>query len=148
MHPFDIRSVVLAKHAQHVVIIHFPITLFIVGVAFDLLGIFRRNKMLQTAGYYNLSVAALTAPLAVATGILAWQLQLNAQRLHGIILLHLILGTMSALLICLVWWLQFKATRAQTTSPSYIATLEIVAVAVVAITGHLGGFVSGVNTSG
>jgi hypothetical protein len=26
--PFDIRPVLLAKHAQHVVLIHFPIALF------------------------------------------------------------------------------------------------------------------------
>jgi len=29
LNPFDIRSVILAKHAQHVVVIHFPIALFI-----------------------------------------------------------------------------------------------------------------------
>ena len=35
VHPFDIKTAILAKHAQHVVLIHFPIALFIVGVAFD-----------------------------------------------------------------------------------------------------------------
>jgi hypothetical protein len=29
VNPFDLRTVVLAKHAQHVVLIHFPIALFI-----------------------------------------------------------------------------------------------------------------------
>ena len=33
--PFDWRSVLLARHAQHVVLIHFPIALFITGVLFD-----------------------------------------------------------------------------------------------------------------
>jgi uncharacterized membrane protein len=33
MDPFDIRTVVLAEHAQHVVLIHFPIALFITAVA-------------------------------------------------------------------------------------------------------------------
>ena len=33
--PFDIRTVLLASHAQHVVLIHFPIALFIMAVAFD-----------------------------------------------------------------------------------------------------------------
>ena len=32
---FDIRTVVLAKHAQHVVLIHFPLALFVAAVAFD-----------------------------------------------------------------------------------------------------------------
>jgi uncharacterized membrane protein len=35
MNPFDIRTVVFAQHAQHVVLIHFPIALFIAAVAFD-----------------------------------------------------------------------------------------------------------------
>ena len=37
MHPFDIKTVLFAKHAQHVVLIHFPIALFIIGVPFDFL---------------------------------------------------------------------------------------------------------------
>jgi uncharacterized membrane protein len=35
LHPFDIKAALLAKHAQHVVLIHFPIALFIAGVPFD-----------------------------------------------------------------------------------------------------------------
>jgi uncharacterized membrane protein len=35
VNPFDIKTVVLAKHAQHVVLIHFPIALFITAVAVD-----------------------------------------------------------------------------------------------------------------
>jgi hypothetical protein len=37
VHPFDLKTALLAKHAQHVVLIHFPIALFITGVAFDLI---------------------------------------------------------------------------------------------------------------
>ena len=38
VNPFDIRTALLAKHAQHVVLIHFPIALFTAAVAFDYLG--------------------------------------------------------------------------------------------------------------
>jgi len=31
LHPFDIKAALLSKHAQHVVLIHFPIALFIAG---------------------------------------------------------------------------------------------------------------------
>jgi hypothetical protein len=31
VNPFDLRAAILAKHAQHVVLIHFPIALFISG---------------------------------------------------------------------------------------------------------------------
>ena len=37
LNPFDLNTVLLAKHAQHVVLIHFPIALFIAAVAFDLI---------------------------------------------------------------------------------------------------------------
>ena len=35
INPFDLKTVLLARHAQHVVLIHFPIALFITAVAFD-----------------------------------------------------------------------------------------------------------------
>ena len=35
VNPFDPKTA-LAKHSQHVVLIHFPIALFITAVAFDL----------------------------------------------------------------------------------------------------------------
>jgi hypothetical protein len=34
MNPFDLKAARLAKHAQHPVIIHFPIALFVISVAF------------------------------------------------------------------------------------------------------------------
>ncbi len=54
MKPFDFKTALLAKHAQHVVLIHFPIALFMVSFAFDLLALWRRDRNLATAAYYNL----------------------------------------------------------------------------------------------
>jgi uncharacterized membrane protein len=56
MNPFDPKAALLAKHAQHPIIIHFPIALLIISVAFDLLAIWKRNPVLATAAFYNLSV--------------------------------------------------------------------------------------------
>ena len=53
MNPFDLKAALLAKHAQHVVVIHFPIALFMVSFAFDLLARWRRDRTLATAAYYN-----------------------------------------------------------------------------------------------
>lgn len=148
MHPFDLKTALLARHAQHVVLIHFPIALFIIGVAFDYAGQFSRRAALTSAAYYNLLIAAVTAVPAVVTGIMAWQWQLDGRRLHGLLLLHLLLGTMSAVLIWLVWWLHFRTTRAGRPLPGYRLPLEALAVFIVALTGHLGGFLSGVNAPG
>ena len=86
MHPFDIKTVLLAKHAQHVVLIHFPIALFIIGVLFDFLAQWRKQRLLAAAAYYNLLVAAIATIPVVITGILARRLELEGQRLKGILL--------------------------------------------------------------
>ena len=137
-----------ATHAQHVVLIHFPIALFVTGVVFDWAGQLSGKAALASVAYYNLLVAAVSSPLAVATGIVAWQLKLEGQRLHGVLLLHLVLGTISALLMWLVWWLHFRLTRARVARPLYRLSIELFSVFVVGITAHLGGFLSGVNLPG
>ena len=148
VHPLDLREAIFARHAQHVVLIHFPIALFITGVVFDFAGQLSRKSALASVAYYNFLVAAISSPLAVATGIVAWQLKLDGQRLHGVLLLHSLLGTISALLMWLVWWLHFRVTRARVALPYYRLPLELFSAFVVGITAHLGGFLSGVNLPG
>ena len=67
--PFDLRAALLARHAQHPVIVHFPIALFIVSVIFEVLAAWRKNPLLGSVAYYNLLGAALAVPLAVGTGL-------------------------------------------------------------------------------
>jgi uncharacterized membrane protein len=142
---FDPQTVLLAKHAQHVVLVHFPIALFITGVAFEWAGRWTRRRVLEEAGYYNLLIAAVSTVPVVITGVLAWQFQLEGERLKGILLFHLLLGGTSSLLICLVWWLHFRSRRPNATVPGFLWMLEAVALAAVGLTGHLGGFLSGVS---
>ena len=145
MNPFDLKSILLARHAQHVVLIHFPIALFLVSVACDFVAQWKRAAVFATVAYFNLTVAAFSAVPAVATGLMAWRWQLEGQRLRGTLLLHLALGLASTALIWLVWWVHFRGRKPERDLPLYRLPLEIVAVAVVALTAHLGGFLSGVN---
>jgi uncharacterized membrane protein len=149
LHPFDIKTVLFAKHAQHVVIIHFPIGLFIIGVLFDFLAQWKKQPLLAAAAYYNLLVAAIATLPVVVTGILAWQWELEGQKLKGILLMHLLMGCASAVLICVVWFIHRRSRQNQEeVLPGYRLPIEAVAVAMVALTGHLGGFLSGVNGPG
>jgi uncharacterized membrane protein len=147
INPFDLKSALLAKHAQHVVLIHFPIALFISSVAFDLLAICRGSRSLAKAAYYNLIGAAITALAAVGTGVLAWQLQLQGEKLRGNLRLHLSLGASSAVLICLLGWWRSRHERAdEGSSPAFgYWALALIGVLMVALTGHLGGILSGVE---
>jgi uncharacterized membrane protein len=80
--------------------------------------------------------------------VLAWQLQLEGQSLKGILLLHLIFGFLSSGMIWLVWWVHFRARRRAGVLPRYRLAVEILGVVIIALTGHLGGFLSGVNGPG
>lgn len=148
VNPFDLKTALLAKHAQHVVLIHFPIALFLTAVAFDLVAQWTKRRSLADAAYYNLFMAAISTLPALATGLLAWKFQLEGQRLKGTLLLHLVLACVSTMMIWLVWWVHFRARRRTVNLPSYRLAIEFLAVGLVALTGHLGGFLSGVNLPG
>jgi uncharacterized membrane protein len=146
--PFDLKSVFLAKHAQHVVLIHFPIMLFISAVAFDFIANWTKRRALADTAYYNLLAAAISTLPVLATGILAWKFQLEGQKLKGILLLHLVLACVSSVMIWLVWWVHFRTRRRAEVLPGYRLAVEFLGVALVGLTGHLGGFLSGVNGPG
>ena len=149
VNPFDLKATLTAKHAQHVVLIHFPIALFIAGVAFDFLAQWTKRQGLAAAAYFNFLVAAVASVPTMITGLLAWQWQLEGQRLKGTLLLHLIFGIASGALVCVVWLIHWSARRAQDEQLRlFCLPLEAVTAALLAVTGHLGGFLSGVNGPG
>ena len=149
VNPFDLRTAFLAKHAQHVVLIHFPIALFITAVAFDFLAQWRKNHALAAAAYFNLLLAAISTVPVIATGLVAWQWALEGQKLKGILLMHLVLGCTSSVLIWIVFWIHRRVRRFPERSlPNYRLPIEALAILIVGLTGHLGGFLSGVNGPG
>jgi uncharacterized membrane protein len=147
MNPFDLRTVLLAKHAQHVVLIHFPIALFITGVGLDLLSRGKPQSQLGSAAYLNISIAAVTVIPALLTGILAWQWALAGKRLQGLLLFHVAAGSMAALLVIVSWWVHWQSRKSAAPVLSrFRIPVELFGVAVIALTAHLGGFLSGVNS--
>jgi uncharacterized membrane protein len=148
VNPFDIKTILLARHAQHVVLIHFPIALFIAGAAFDMIAQWTKRRGLAEAAYYNLLLAAISTVPALGTGILAWQFALEGQKLKGILRMHLVLACVSSAIIWLTWWVHSRARRRGQELPSWRLVLEFIGVAVISLTGHLGGFLSGVNGPG
>jgi uncharacterized membrane protein len=146
INPFDPKTVFLAKHAQHVVLIHFPIALFIVGVGFDFMARWTKNHALAAVAYYNFWIAAISTLPVVATGLIAWQWALEGQHLKGILLLHLVLGWVSTVLLWIVVLIHRRSRRQpEGTLPGYGLFVELAGVLIIAMTGHLGGFLSGVN---
>src|SRR5438874_12797659 len=81
--PFDLKSALLAGHAQHPVIIHFRIALFIASAVFELLAVRRKQPLFASVAYYNPLGAALPLPLAIATRFVAWELQFEGASIKG-----------------------------------------------------------------
>jgi uncharacterized membrane protein len=149
VNPFDVRTVLFAKHAQHVVLIHFPIALFTAAAAFDVLAHRTKSRTLAAAAYYNLLLAAVSTVPVVGTGLAAWQWALGGPKIKGILLMHLVLGSLSSVLIVYAFWLHWRARRhAEPTLPFHRLPVEAVGVILVGLTGHLGGFLSGVSVPG
>lgn len=144
--PFDLKTAFLAGHAQHPVIVHFPIALFIASAVFDLLAIWRKEPILAVVGYFNLVGAAITVPLAIATGLGAWHWQLEGAALKGNLRLHLICALTSAALILSLCWRRSRIrTKGESPRASYFVAMAL-GLMMIALTGHLGGILSGVET--
>lgn len=142
IHAFDPRTIFLARHAQHVVLIHFPIALFLIGVLFDLVARLKQDDRLGTAAQVNLTAAAICIVPAYLTGLLAWHFALDEQRLHGVLLYHVALASATMVLVITAWWL-----RSRTKSRSLMSlAVELAGVLSISLTAHLGGFLSGVNS--
>lgn len=146
LNPFDPRTILLAKHAQHVVLIHFPIALFITGVGLDLLSRGKRDSNLASAAYLNLSIAAAMVLPTIVTGLLAWQFALEGKRLKGLLLWHVIAASIATVLVITSWWIHRRTRKSESLLlPVFRIPVELLGVAVIAVTAHLGGFLSGVN---
>ena len=146
LNTFDPRTILLAKHAQHVVLIHFPIALFIAGVAFDVASRGQRASQLAGAAYLNLCAAAATVVPTAITGVLAWQFALDGERVKGILLWHLMAAWTSVLLVIASWWVHWRTRKSGSPHlPGYRLPIELLGVVLIGLTAHLGGFLSGVN---
>ena len=144
--PFDVKAALLQGHAQHPVIVHFPIALFIASAVFDILAIWRKQPVFGAVAYFNLVGAAMTIPLAIATGLGAWRWQLEGARLKGNLQLHLICALTTGAIIFLLCWRRSRL-RAKGDSPraGYFAVMAL-GLMMITLTGHIGGILSGVET--
>ena len=144
--PFDLRAWLLAPHAQHPVIVHFPIALFIMSAVFEVLAMWRRQPAFESVAYFNLFAAAISIPFTIATGVLAWQWQLEGAALKGNLRVHFVFALATAAVVLVAFWRRNRLRRnGQPPRVDYF-TLLAVGLLMITITGHLGGILSGVET--
>lgn len=144
--PFDVKAALLQGHAQHPVLVHFPIALFIASAVFEVLAIWRKQPVFAAVAYFNLFGAALSLPFTIATGLGAWRWQLEGAKLKGNLQLHLLCALTSAALILILWWKRSRLhARQKRPGAGYFVVLAL-GLVMITLTGHLGGIVSGLET--
>jgi len=143
--PFDLKAALLAPHAQHPVIVHFPIALFIMSAVFELLAVWRKQPALESVAYFNLFAAAISIPFTIVTGVLAWQWQLEGAALKGNLRIHLAFASATAAIVLFAFWRRHHLRKnGQSPRVGYF-TLIAAGLVMITITGHLGGILSGVE---
>jgi len=146
LNPFDPKTALLAKHAQHVVLVHFPVALYLSATFFDGLARARRNSSLGEVARWNFLTAAIMSIPTAVTGVLAWRWALEGQHLKGVLLLHL---SLAIAVVIGMWVTIYLRTRPNNTRKAQglplILAFEVIVCLVVAATAHLGGFLTGVN---
>jgi len=147
LNPFSLQALLYPGHAQHPIIIHFPIALFVFSLILDLIGIRTGNRALNSAANFNLIAAAITGTMSIITGLLAWRFAFGGEPLTGDrwLLIHLVLGIVTSLLLWVMWVVRARtvADEKRPVSPLYLF-LGAVTLLAITVTGHLGGVVSGV----
>ena len=142
---FDVKAALLARHAQHPVIVHFPIALFIMSAVFEIVALWRKQPVLASVAYFNLMAAAISIPFTIATGLAAWQFQLEGATLKGNLRLHLVFAITTAAIILVLFWKRYRLrTNGESPRASYFAVMAAGLMAIT-LTGHLGGILSGVE---
>jgi uncharacterized membrane protein len=125
--PFDVKAALLQGHAQHPVLVHFPIALFIASAVFEVLAIWRKQPVFAAVAYFNLFGAALSLPFTIATGLGAWRWQLEGAKLKGNLQLHLVCALTSAALILILWWKRSRLhARQKQPGAGYFVVLALV----------------------
>lgn len=140
-----VQKILFPPHAHHPELVHFPIALFIFGFLLDLLGLKRNNEALHRAAFYNLLGAAITAPITMITGLLAWQFVLNGEPLKGTVLYHLVFASVTTLLLWGLVGLRVKQKATASSPSAFYWVIGLIGLICIFITGYLGGILSGVN---
>lgn len=147
MNPFDIKGWLFSPHAQHPFAVHFPIALFIASVVLDLFAVWHKRPVLTLAARSNLLGAALMAPIALGTGLIAWQWKLKGVPITGNLRLHIIGASVSTLLLWCLWFIRRRQRLrvhhwSQPPSALYFG-IAFVSLGLIIVTAHIGVILAG-----
>jgi len=125
----------------HVIVIHFPIALLILGGVMESLGVVRRQWRSDTAVRVLIGFGALSAVAAVVLGLLhGTAADYPGDQESWIFWWHRLLGISTGVLALITWGaVEWRARRARDKRGLGVTAIILVVAAMVGLTGHFGG---------
>jgi uncharacterized membrane protein len=127
----------LLGHPVHPMLIVLPLGLFIGAVVFDGVYLWRGTPIFATVAYWNVAAGIIGGLLAAVFGLIDWLAIPAGTRAKRIGLLHGGSNVVVVLIFAAVWWMRRDAPDLTPTTALFL--LEVVALALGAVAGWLGG---------
>ncbi len=127
----------LLGHPIHPMLVVLPLGLFIGAVIFDAIYLWRGVTGFATVGYWNIAAGIIGGLLAAVFGLIDWLAIPSGTRAKRIGLLHGATNVTVVVLFALAWWM--RSTPGDPTPTRNIFLIQVVALALGAVAGWLGG---------
>lgn len=127
----------LLGHPIHQMLIVLPLGLFIGGVVFDGLYLWRGNPTFATVAYWNIAGGIIGGLLAAVFGLIDWLAIPGGTRAKRIGLLHGASNVVVVALFAFAWWIRSAGT--DTAATTGIFFIELAALLLGSVAGWLGG---------
>jgi uncharacterized membrane protein len=127
----------LLGHPIHPMLVVLPLGLFIAGVVFDALYLWRGTPAFAAVGYWNIAGGIIGGLLAAAFGLIDWLAIPPGTRAKRIGLLHGASNVIVVAAFALVWWTRSGAV--DTAPTTGVFALEVGALLLGSFAGWLGG---------
>lgn len=131
-------TVNILGHPVHQMLIVFPIGLLGTGFIFDAIDLFGGSDTFGLVGFWNIAAGLIAVIFAAATGLADWARRIPpGTRAKRVGQLHAGLNTLVALLFLISWLIRLNSDTRSIGGGLFI--VELVAVAVLGVSGWLGG---------
>jgi uncharacterized membrane protein len=124
-------------HPIHPMLIVLPLGLFIGAVVFDAIYLWRGSSTVASVGYWNIAGGIAGGLLAAVFGLVDWLAIPAGTRAKRIGVLHALSNVIAIVGFAVVFWVRYRSGQLATTSALF--TVEVIALALGAVGGWLGG---------